>query len=126
MYDFKQLTGSTKYRQWKEWKKDEFIVGEVIRLQPNKKNPRHQDIVIKVMEVGFPSDSIHVGDVFTVNGNTGIQKAIDTGIESDDIVKVVYGGTAIVKTGQWAGAKTHVTEVFIAPKKTVDNEDSGL
>jgi hypothetical protein len=121
MYDFKQLTGSSKYRSWKEWAKGDFIIGEVVRFQPNMKNPKFQDIVIKVIEVGFKAQTdIAKGDMFSINGNTGIQKAIDAGIEDADIIKVTYGGMAKVKNGQWAGTQTHVTEVAVAGNAKYD------
>jgi hypothetical protein len=114
-YEFRQLTGNSKYRSWKEWAKDDFIIGEVERFEPNRKNPKFQDIVIKVKQVGFKAATdVAVGDMFSINGNTGIQKAIDMGIEENDIIKVTYGGQATVKNGQWAGTKTHVTSVEVA------------
>lgn len=115
MYDFKQLTGNSKYRSWKEWANGDFIIGEVVRFQPNNKNPKFQDIVIKVKQVGFKAQTNVVeNDMFSINGNSGIQKAIEVGIDDGDIIKVTYGGMAVVKTGQWAGTKTHVTSVEVA------------
>lgn len=119
-FNFRQVTGSTKYRAWKDWKKGEMIDVKVESFSPNKKSPKFSDIVGKVVSHNFAGSDISVGDRMTLNGNTGLQKGINTGMVVGDVIRVVYGGQEIVKTGEWAGSKTHSIEVYIADKDKPD------
>lgn len=121
-FNFRQVTGQSKFRSWKDWKKGEYVIGKVESLQPNQKNPKFQDIVIKLVEHNWKEKvTAEVGERFSINGNTGIQKGInEAGVAPGMIVKVVYGGMDTVKTGQWAGTKTHVTELYVAGQTSED------
>lgn len=119
-FNFRQVTGSSKYRAWKEWKKGEFMIMKVESFSPNKKNTKYMDITGKVLDHNFSQSDLNKEDRFSLNGTTGIQKAVDTGMKVGDTIKVVYGGSEIVKTGQWAGSKTHVIECYIADQDSND------
>lgn len=120
MFEFKQLTGSSKFLSYKEWKINDFVVGKVEVMKTNSKNPKVQDLVVTVLESNIKSDKVSLasGDRFTINGTTALQKAVDEGIEVGNVVKVVYKGKETVKTGQWKGQQANALEVFVAPTQT--------
>jgi hypothetical protein len=116
MYEFKQLTGA-KFLSYKDWNVNGFVVGEVITFRPNKFNEKYSDVVIKIIDSGIKSDKLSLakGDVFTINGAASIQKSLDSGVEEGDILKVVYTGTTITKTGPYKGKNQNTFQVFVAP-----------
>lgn len=116
-FNFRQVTGQSKYKAWKAWKKGEFIVLKVESFAPNKKNAKYSDIIGKVIEHNFAQSDIAVGDRMALNGTTGTQKAVDTGMKVGDVIKVCYNGQETVKTGEWAGSLTHSLEVHIADQE---------
>lgn len=117
MFQFKSLTASTKYLSYKEWPVDTFVVGQVIRFATNKMNPKHKDVVVEIIESNVKTDKVTLvkGDLLTINGTTALEKAINAGIEEDDIIKVVYKGKVINKSGEWKGQKSNALEVSVAP-----------
>jgi hypothetical protein len=127
-YNFKSLTQFSKFRSWKDWSVGEFVIGKLVDIVPNTKNPKNNDLILEVLELGFKMDGVTVGSRFSVNGCASVQRAIDAGIEENDIVRVEYRGQETVKTGQWKGTKTHVIEVSVAKDKnvTTTEEDSDL
>lgn len=119
-FNFRQVTGQSKYRAWNGWKKGDTIVLKVESFSPNKKNAKYSDITGKVISHNFQQSDIHPEDRMTLNGTTGTQKAVDTGMKVGDVIQVVYSGQEIVKTGQWQGSKTHAMEVYIADQDSPD------
>jgi hypothetical protein len=117
-YDFKQLTVNTKYLSYKLWPVGQYVVGEVHSFKQNAKNPKHRDVIVKVIDsnIKTPSVTLAKGDMFTINGTTSLEKVLGA-VEENDIIKVTYKGTETVKTGQWAGAKTNVLDVQVAPNQ---------
>lgn len=126
MYEFKQLTG-TKFLSYKDWNVNGFVVGEVMEFRPNKFNAKYTDVVVKVIESGIKSDklSLDKGDVFTINGAAAIQKSLDAGVEEGDILKVVYTGTTVTKTGPYKGKDQNTFQVFVAPAQDKKQFESG-
>lgn len=120
MFNFRQVTGQSKFRSWKDWKKGEFVVGKVEGFTPNRKNTKFNDLIIKLVDFNFSQQGLEKGDRFALNGNTQLQKFLNTPVQVGDVVKVVYLGTEIVKTGEYAGAKTHCVEGYIADQETED------
>lgn len=117
MYNFKQLTGSSKFLSYKEWAVNDFVVGEVVRFQTNNKNPKVQDVIVTVLDSNIKKDKVSLtkDDVFTINGTTALQKALSNGVEEGDILKVVFLGKETIKTGQWKGQQANKLDVFVAP-----------
>jgi hypothetical protein len=74
-------------------------------------------VIVKVIESGIKSDklSLSKNDVFTINGAAAIQKSLDAGVEEGDILKVVYTGTTVTKTGPYKGKDQNTFQVFVAP-----------
>jgi len=117
MYNFKQLTGSSKFLSYKEWSVNDFVVGKVVRFQQNNKNPKVQDVIVSVIDSNIKKDKLTLtkNDTFTINGTTALQKALDAGVEDGDIIKVVYLGKEPVKTGAYKGQLANKLDVFVAP-----------
>lgn len=117
MYEFKQLTGTSKFLSYKEWRVNDFVAGKVEVMKQNSKNPKVQDLVVTVLDSSLNNEKITLksGDRFTINGTTALQKAVEEGIDVGSIVKVVYKGKETVKTGQWKGQLANALEVFVAP-----------
>jgi len=117
MYDFKKLTGNSKFLSYKDWAVNDYVVGKVEILKQNSKNPKVQDAVITIIDTNIkkPNLTLAKNDRFTINGTTALQKALDAGVEEGDILKVVYLGKEEVKTGQWKGTKANKLDVFVAP-----------
>lgn len=124
MYNFKQLTGNTKFLSYKEWKPSDFVVGKIERFSPNSKNTKVTDVVVTILESNILNERVTLSpkDLFTINGTTALQKALDTGVEEGDIIKVIYLGKETVKTGPWKGTMANKLEVYLSPatsKETV-------
>lgn len=126
-FDFRQVTGSSKFRAWKGWRKGEYVILVIESFSPNKKNKNYQDITGKLLEHNFNQSDWQKGDRVSINGTTGIQKFLDAACEGQPLnslvgqtAKIVYCGSETVKTGQWAGSQTHVIEGYLAGAKTND------
>lgn len=121
-FNFRQITGQSKFRAWKEWKKGEFVIMKIEAFSPNKKNQNYKDITGKVLDHNFQQSDWNKEDRASLNGNTGTQKFLDACTPKiGDVIKMVFMGTETVKTGQWAGSQTHVVEGYLAGKD--DEED---
>ena len=135
MYEFKKLSGTTKYLSYKEWKANDYVVGKVERFKQNTKNPKVQDVVVTIIDsnIKTPKLTLAKNDPFTINGTTALQKAIEGGVEEGDILKVVYKGKETIKTGPYKGSLANSLDVFVAPAQDADKftnvestEDDGL
>jgi hypothetical protein len=117
MYNFKQLTGSSKFLSYKDWAVNDFVVGKIERFQVNSKNPKVQDVVVIVLDSNIKKEKVTLvqEDTFTINGTTALQKALDRGVEEGDIIKVVYLGKEPIKTGTYKGQLANKLDVFVAP-----------
>lgn len=117
MYNFKQLTGSSKFLSYKEWAVNDYVVGKILRFQQNNKNPKVQDVIVTVVDSNIKKDKITLtkSDVFTINGTTALQRALDQGVEDGDIIKVIYLGKESIKTGTYKGQLANKLDVFVAP-----------
>lgn len=117
MYNFKQLTGSSKFLSYKDWAINDFVVGKIERFQVNSKNPKVQDVVVTVLDSNIKKEKVTLAqqDTFTINGTTALQKALDRGVEDGDIIKVVYLGKEAIKTGPYKGQLANKLDVFVAP-----------
>jgi hypothetical protein len=123
-FNFRQVTGSSKFRSWKEWKKGEFVILKIESFAPNKKNTKFLDITGKVLDHNFSQSDWQKNDRVSVNGTTGLQKFIDAELANLGEVdlkalvgktcKIIFMGQDIVKTGAWAGSKTNVIEGYMA------------
>lgn len=128
-FNFRQVTGQSKFRAWKEWKKGDSAIGKVIGFTPNKKSNKFMDVIIDLVEHNFSDmPTLVKGDRFAMNGNTQLQKFLNTPVNIGDTIKVLYQGKEVVKTGEWAGNETHCIEGFIAdgPADNVAEEAAKL
>lgn len=115
MFQFKELTASTKYLSYKSWAIGGYVIGTVKMFRPNAKNPKNQDVIVDVIDSNLKSDKtvIAKGDAFTINGTTALQKTLGA-VEEGDIIKVTYLGQEEVKSGQWKGTKANKLKVEVA------------
>jgi hypothetical protein len=122
MYNFKTLTGNTKFLSYKQWPVGKFVVGTITGFRPNAKNPKNQDVIITVLDTNIqvPNLSLSKNDPFTINGTTALQKVLGS-VEEGDIIKVTYEGTETVKTGQWKGTQANKLKVEVAPAQEKEN-----
>ena len=117
MYDFKQVTSSSKFLSYKDWDINDYVVGKILNFKVNSKNPKVQDVIVSILDSNIKKDKVvlSVSDAFTINGTTALQKALDnTDVEEGQIIKVVYLGKEPVKTGAWKGTMANKLDVFIA------------
>jgi hypothetical protein len=117
MYDFKQVTSSSKFLSYKDWDINDYVVGKILNFKANSKNPKVQDVIVSILDSNIKKDKVvlSVNDAFTINGTTALQKALDNSdVEEGQIIKVVYLGKESVKTGAWKGTMANKLDVFIA------------
>lgn len=122
MYDFKQVTSSSKFLSYKDWDINDYVVGKILNFKANSKNPKVQDVIVSILDSNINKDKVvlSVNDAFTINGTTALQKALDnTDVEEGQIIKVVYLGKEPVKTGTWQGLMANKLDVFIAKPSEV-------
>ncbi len=115
MYNFKNLTSNTKFLSYKEWPIGGYVVGTVKMFRPNYKNPKHQDVIVDVIDTNLKTAAFTLkkNDPFTINGTTSLEKVLGA-VEEGDIIKVTYEGKQEVKSGQWKGTKANKLKVEVA------------
>lgn len=116
MYNFKKISGS-KFLSYKDWGVGNYVIGQVTAIQESKLNAKNSDLVVDILEatIKIGDTPLKKGESFTINGSAALQKAVDRGIEVDDIVKVVYTGTTPTKTGAYKGKPQNTFDIFVAP-----------
>jgi hypothetical protein len=129
MYNFKTLSGSTKFLSYKDWAINDFVVGKVLRFNPNSLNPKVQDVIVSVIDSNIKTEkmSLSKSDTFTINGTTALEKALVQGVEEGDIIKVTYKGKEPNKTGAYKGVLSNRLDVQVAPAQDqakFENTDS--
>lgn len=91
-------------------------MGQVHSFSPNKKNPKHRDVIVDVIESNIDTGKVKIlkGDMMTVNGTTALEKVLGA-VEEGDIIKVTYKGKKPNTTGPWVGQLSNVLDVQVAP-----------
>ncbi len=129
MYNFKELTGNTKFLSYAQWPIGGYVIGTIKMFKPNSKNPKHQDVIVDVIDSNLKTSTVSIvkNDPFTINGTTALEKTLGA-VEEGDIIKVTYLGKEEVKQGQWKGTKANKLKVEVAPaqdKTKFESDDDG-
>lgn len=130
-FNFKQLTGSKKFRAWNDWKPQDYVIGTIELIETDSLNKNFKNITLKVEEVGFGSNGIDLskGERLHLNPCASLQQGLDKGAQIGSVIKVVYLGKEENKKGDFKGKLSHRLEVYIADGEGVDTsalDDSGL
>jgi hypothetical protein len=130
-FNFKQLTGSKKFRSWNDWNPGDSVVGTVELIEKDSLNKNYQNMTVKVSDFDFKQNniSLNVDERLHLNPCASLQKGIEAGAKIGKVVKIVYLGKEENKTGDFKGKLSHRVEVYVADGETIDTsalDDSGL
>jgi hypothetical protein len=108
---FKELgtSGSfVKARGWKDWKNDDFVIGEFDNVDHTDK---FGNLIygIKVQESSF--DAVK-GSVVHINSGGNLKNLMNE-VSLGDVIKVVYKGKVKIPKGKWTGTMTHDISVLL-------------
>ena len=122
VYNFKELTGSTKFLSYKDWPVNQYVVGTVKKFSPNKLNPNAQDVMVEVLDTNISTEKLTLkkGDNFTINGTTALEKVLGE-VEEGDILKVTYEGKGVNTTGKYKGKESNRLKIQVAPAQDKAN-----
>lgn len=117
MFEFKKVSGSSKFLSYKEWGVNGYVVGQITAMTPSKLNDKNTDVHVDVIDTNLKGEKLVLkkGDAFTINGSAALSQAIEKGVEIKDIIKVVYTGQTETKTGKYKGKMQNTFEIFVAP-----------
>ena len=117
MYNFRTISGSTKFLSYKDWAIGDYVIGKIVMFKPNKLSPKFQDVQVTVLESNIDKDSVTLNpkDSFTINGTTVLENALLQGVEEGDIIRVEFLGKEANKTGAFKGKMSNRLDIKIAP-----------
>jgi hypothetical protein len=122
----KTLSGTkSEFRAWKEWSEGDYVIGQLIGTNQNKKNKSKKDWIIKVEDAEFEDSKLArelVGKNLTLNTAGQLDKGMDQ-VEIGDLVKVMYNGSAEMQGGDYKGEMAHNMEVSLVEEESDDSED---
>jgi hypothetical protein len=121
----KKLSGGKGiYRAWDKWAEDDTIIGEFKGTGKTDKYG-HDTYLFQVEEAFFskPKEAKEIrGQVLTLNHTGGFGKAMD-GVESGQLVQIVYKGQNEIEKGKWKGQMAHAVEVDLVEEDTGEEEE---
>lgn len=98
-----------KTRKWKDWKKDEYFIGEFEEVGKHHDKFGKDIYSFTVRESNFGAEP---GEVIHLNLGGNFQNLMES-VSLGDEVKVLYKGMAKITKGKWTGTMTHDIDVQV-------------
>lgn len=120
--------GSKNFRPWKDWVEGDLVVGK--RVGTHLDQYDKECIIIKVEDAQWDdqdeADAI-IGKEMVLNHAGQLNKAFDK-IDEDEMVQVIYTGTAEMAKGKYKGNDSHTFEIDVVEEddgsEEMDQEDT--
>ena len=104
---FVERGGSVNYKPWKEWKEDDFVVGEYVNQKTDKFGK--PSYTLRVIDSNI---ELQEGSSLALNSCGSLNYKMEQ-VAEGAIVKVVYTGTGVVEKGQMKGKDFHKVDLFV-------------
>lgn len=106
-FNFRKI-GGRKYKAWKEWEENEYLVGRFIEeYEDSYGNPGYEVEVIESDVEDFKE-----GDIVGLNSCGSLNHKMSK-VQKDAVIKIIYAGKDVMDKGKYKGKEFHQVEFFL-------------